>query len=171
MRLKVLTFASLLVACVLVTGCGLLFTKVIFGCLPEGTEIDTPNGPVAVENIRAGDQVIGYHGKAVTVQQVHQYREDASQTRHLALTFTNGATVSLSPRHRIGGTPASQLKPGDRVGEHTVAEITPVGFVVRSYDLLTDDPGYRIGGIPVNSMIKEMARSAYPMPSPTTPPR
>jgi hypothetical protein len=29
--------------------------------------------------------------------------------------------------------------------------------VSRSFDLLTDDAGYRIGGIPVNSMIAEMA--------------
>ncbi len=165
MRLKILKFTALLAVCVLATGCGLIFAKVKFGCLPEGTRIDTPNGPVAVEDIRAGDQVIGYHGKAVTVQQVHQYREDATQTRHLAVTFTNGSTVQLSPRHRIGGIPASKLKPGSRVGEHTVSEVIAVGFVERSYDLLTDDPGYRIEGIPVNSMIREMARAAYPHPT------
>lgn len=151
-------FTLLLAACMLSSGCGLITLKALFGCLPEGAAIDTPNGPVPVEQIRAGDQVIGYHGETVTVQQIHQYREDAEATRHLAVTFTNGSTIRLSPRHRIAGIPADELKPGDRAGGHTVSEVTAIGQVARSYDLLTDDPGYRIQGIPVNSMIVEMAR-------------
>ena len=162
MRLMTLKLSCLLAACILISGCGLLAVKAVLGCLPEGTEIDTPHGPVAVEDIRAGDQVIGYHGKVVTVQQVHQYREDVTKTRHLAVTFSNGSTIQLSPRHRIAGIPAGELKAGDRVGEHTVSKVAPIGQVARSYDLLTDDPGYRIQGIPVNSMIQEMARAAYP---------
>ena len=31
---------------------------------------------------------------------------------------------------------------------------------MRSYDLLTTDSGYRISGIPVNSMIEEMVNTA-----------
>ena len=166
MRLKILKSTLLLALCILISGCGLVFAKVRFGCLPEGSAIDTPNGPVLIEDIQTGDQVIGYHGHAVTVQQVHQYREDVAETRHLAVTFDKGSTIQLSPRHRIAGIPAGKLKPGDRVGEHTVSEVKSIGAVERSYDLLTDDPGYRIEGISVNSMIREMAKAAYPAPSP-----
>jgi hypothetical protein len=164
--LKPLLILALLAVCLLSSGCGLLFAKMAFGCLPEGTTIDTPGGPVPVEQLRTGDQVTGYHGKVVTVQQIHQYQENAAETRHLAVTFANGSTVRLSPRHRIHGTPAANLKPGDRLGVNTVAEVVPFGDVARSFDLLTDDSGYRIQGIPVNSMIEEMAKAAYPTASP-----
>jgi len=157
---------SVLACCLLLSGCGLLLnagiTKLAFGCLPEGTRIDTPSGPVPVEELRTGDPVIGYHGAVTTVRQIHQYQEDPSRTRHLSLTFGNGARVQLSPRHRIGGTPAGQLKAGDRVGNHIVVRVHPLANVSRSFDLLTDDPGYRIQEIPVNSMIEEMAGATFP---------
>jgi len=147
------------------TSCGLLGTamslglaKLQFGCLPEGTLVDTPNGGVAVEDLEAGDRVIGYDGEAVVIRQVHQYQEDATQTRHLTVVFEGGATVQLSPRHRISGVPAGDLKVGDELGDFTVQEISPLGSVSRSFDLLTDDAGYQIQGVPVNSMIREMAR-------------
>ena len=92
--------------------------------------------------------------------------ENAAEIRHLAVSFTNGSTVRLSPRHRIAGIPAGKLKPGDRLGINTVADVVPFGNVSRSFDLLTDDPGYRIQGIPVNSMIEEMANAAFPAASP-----
>lgn len=151
----------LFAACILLSGCGLLLnagiTKLAFGCLPAGTRIDTPSGPVPVEELRTGDRVIGYYGSVTTVRQIHQYQEDPSRVRHLTVTFTNGSRISLSPRHRIGGVPAGRLGTGDRVGDHTVDRVHPLGNVSRSFDLLTNDPGYRIGGIPVNSMIEEMA--------------
>lgn len=131
--------------------------KLQFGCLPEGTMIDTPDGPVQVEQLQTGDRVIGYEGRVVVVRQLHQYQEDAAETRHLKVVFEGGAVVQLSPQHRIGGIPAKDLKPGDRVGKSVVASVQPLGGVSRSFDLLTDDAGYRIQGIPVNSMIREMA--------------
>ncbi len=50
-----------------------------------------------------------------------------------------------------------RLKAGDRIGERTVSSVQSLEGVSRSFDLLTDDRGYRIHGIPVNSMIEEMA--------------
>ena len=35
--------------------------KVILTCIPEGTKIDTPDGPVAIEDIKAGTKVKGYY--------------------------------------------------------------------------------------------------------------
>ncbi|MDB4354028.1 Hint domain-containing protein [Akkermansiaceae bacterium] len=134
--------------------------KLQFGCLPEGTFIDGPEGPVPVEDLRAGDRVIGYEGEVVVISQHHQYLEDASQVRHLKVVFEGGEEVQLSPRHRIGGIPAGALTPGSQVGAHVVARVESVGGVSRSFDLLTSDAGYQIGGIPVNSMIGEMAASS-----------
>ena len=66
------------------------------GCLVEGTLIDTPSGPTPIEKLRTGDLVIGYKGSPVALQQVHQYREDPSQSRHLTVEFSNGAELQLS---------------------------------------------------------------------------
>ena len=146
-----------LVSCALL---GLGMAKLQFGCLPEGTLIDSPYGPVPVESLEVGDRVIGYDGDVVVIRQLHQYLEDSTQVRHLKVTFEGGEVVQLSPRHRIRGTPASDLMPGDQVEDDIVARVDRLGGVSRSFDLLTDDAGYRIQGIPVNSMIREMAASS-----------
>lgn len=151
-------------ACLLLNSCGLFRTavgvgmiKIRFGCLVEGSPIDTPTGPVLVENLHTGDRIIGFDGALCTVLQVHQYHEDVATSRHLTVRFSDGAEIQLSPRHRIAGIPAGELVPGDRVDGHVVIEVRPLGGVARSFDLLTEDQGYRIHGIPVNSMIEEMA--------------
>ncbi len=134
--------------------------KLIFSCLPEGTQIDTPNGSQSVESLKAGDKVIGYSGKSVTVKQIHEYDEDAKAAKFMTVEFHNGAKVNLCEMHRIGGVRAINLKPGDKISAgQTVKSITRYVGVEISYDLLTDDAGYRIGGIPVNSMIGEMAHA------------
>ena len=153
-----------LFTCAMLSNCTLVgvaasagLMKMQFGCLPEGTLIDSPRGPVAVEDISAGDRVTGYDGSVVVVRQVHQYHEDPAASRHLAIRFMGNDEIRLSPRHRIAGIPAGDLKPGDRVGGRIVSSVRPLSGVFRSFDLLTDDRGYRVGGIPVNSMIEEMA--------------
>ena len=159
--LLVCMFAFSLVSCgVLGPAAKLGLMKLQFGCLPEGSMIDTPEGAVRVEDLKTGDQVTGYDGEPVEVQQVHQYQENAAQVRHLKVVFSGGREVQLSPQHRIGGIPARDLKVGDTVGGHAVEEIEPLGGVSRSFDLLTSDAGYQIKGVPVNSMIREMATAA-----------
>lgn len=154
---------SILCCSLSLMSCGLLglaasagMVKLQFGCLPEGTMIDTPAGPVPVEQLKTGDRVIGYDGAVVEIQQLHQYQEDVAKVRHLKVVFEGGEVIQLSPRHRIGEIPAGNLKPGDKIGKSIVAEVRSLGGVSRSFDLLTDDAGYRIQGIPVNSMIGEM---------------
>lgn len=135
---------------------GLGMAKLKFGCLPQGTLIDTADGPVKIESLKAGDLICGFSGKPVQITQIHQYREDPATSRYLTVSFTNGASISASPRHRIDHMPASRLVVGGVCGPHTVTRIEPLHGVSRSFDLLTEDAGYRIGGIPVNSMIEEM---------------
>lgn len=130
--------------------------KLQFGCLPEGSRIDTAAGPVKIEKLKAGDTITGFNGSQVHISQIHQYREDPATSRYLTISFSNGSTVSASPRHRIDGTPAAELEIGDHCGGEIVTRIDALQGVSRSFDLLTEDSGYRIGGIPVNSMIEEM---------------
>ena len=133
--------------------------KMTFACLPEGTRIDTPDGPVAIEELRAGDRVVGFGGDAVRLLQLHAYAEEPA-TEFLTVEFADGARVELCGMHRIDGVRAKDLSPGDEVAGRRVARIGRRAGVTRSYDLLTEDAGYRIAGVPVNSMIEERAAAA-----------
>ena len=157
-----LAFCALVVA----SGCGLIrgalglavplaATKLTLSCLPEGTRIDTPDGARPVEEVRAGDIVIGFDGEHVRVLQAHAYAE-SDETEFLTVSFEGGATVELCRMHRIAGVRAKCLKPGATVDGRRVEKLTTRRGVLRSYDLLTEDDGYRISGVPVNSMIEEM---------------
>jgi len=134
--------------------------KLIFSCIPEGTAIDTPDGPKPIETLRPGDEVIGFSGKPVRIMQMHGYIEDPAGERFHEITFDNGAVVRLCDMHRIDGVRANRVMPGAQLGGQTVKFVTIYGGVERSYDLLTEDDGYRISGIPVNSMIEEMIEAA-----------
>lgn len=155
-----LSFSLLLPSCSLIgTALGLGLAKLQFGCLPEGSLIDTASGPVKIESLKSGDLIHGFNGGLVRITQIHQYQEDPARSRYLSISFDNGSTINASPRHRIHHVPASSFAVGDRCGAHTVTRIESVHGVSRSFDLLTEDEGYRIGGIPVNSMIEEMLKN------------
>lgn len=157
-RLVISAFSILLIA-LLLPSCSLLnlgLIKLRFGCVPEGTRIDTASGPVQIEHLKTGDTVTGFGGSPVRITQIHQYQEDPATSHYLRVSFSNGEAVTVSARHRIDGIPAGDLKIGDGQGSETVTGIGAVHGVSRSFDLLTEDSGYRIGGIPVNSMIEEM---------------
>ena len=135
--------------------------KLLFACLPEGTEIDIPGGETqAIETLRSGDLVVGYDGDPVKILQIHGYLEDPEETEFFEVTFSNGATVDLCGMHRIEDIRAQDLQIGSELpsGLSVVAVRTYRG-VERSYDILTEDKGYRIGGVAVNSMIEEMYRA------------
>lgn len=134
--------------------------KIFFACIPEGTQVDTPNGSRAIEDIQAGDQVIGFSGKPVRVIQKHSYLEDPSVPRFYRVEFSNGSLVDLCDMHRIAGVRARDLHPGISVGGFTVRSCSTYGGVKHSFDLLTEDAGYRVQGVPVNSMIEEMVHAA-----------
>lgn len=144
-----------------ITGPSLLdIAKLTYACIPEGTEIDTPSGPRRIEDLRAGDSVIGYSGKPVRVLQIHGYLENPHPKRFHRVAFTNGSVVELCDQHRIAGTRALQIEVGDTIGGVSVQSNETYAGVSRSYDLLTEDEGYRIQGIPVNSMIEELVGTA-----------
>lgn len=164
-QLRILAASVAAVSALSLGGCGLLSMaialaplKLMFACLPEGTQIDIPGGQTqAIETLRGGDLVIGYDGGPVQIMQIHGYLEDAEESVFHAITFSNGSTVDLCSMHRIEGIRAKDLTVGYLTPSGlSVVEATTYRGVERSYDILTEDEGYRIGGVSVNSMIEEM---------------
>ena len=164
--LGLLTFSLATTSCGLIgtavkTAVSLAPTKAILSCLPEGTAIDTPEGPKAIEDLKAGELVIGFKGAPVKILQVHNYLEDHTAKRFMTIEFSNGAKVDLCDKHRIQGIRAEDLAEGSLLDSGEVVQAVSIyGGVERSYDLLTEDAGYQINRIPVNSMIEELYETA-----------
>jgi len=119
-------------------------------CIPKGVYIDSIDKKILIEDIKSGDVVIGYDGNPVKVLQKHEYLEDPTKERFYKVKFNNGSIVDVCDMHRIKGVRAKNIK-------ENVVEKEVYSGVEFSYDLLTEDLGYRIDGIPVNSMIEELA--------------
>ena len=127
--------------------------KAAFKCIPKNTYIDVEGGKVKIEDIKAGDMVMGYWGTPVKVMQKHEYVEDPTATRFFEITFDYDGEkriVNCCDLHKISNTRAMDIKDNDIVTKKLY------NGVETSYDLLTEDIGYRISGIPVNSMIPEL---------------
>jgi len=137
---------------------GIATAKAFMLCIPEGQVIDTPDGQKKIEDLDVGDTVIGFNGLPVTIDQKHSYREDPSINRFLEIELSNGNSISLCDKHKIDGIESGQLK--DEVFGNQINSIKRFDGVSKSFDLLTSDDGYRIHGIPVNSMIEEVALKA-----------
>jgi hypothetical protein len=121
-------------------------------CIAKGICIDTVNGSVPIEDINVGDMVIGYNGNPTMVIQKHNYKEDPKSTFYDIKIRYDGKvrTVNVGGWHRIMDVPAPDIK-------ENIIEKNEYKGVEFSYDLLTEDAGYRMNGVPVNSMIEEMA--------------
>ena len=133
--------------------------KLMFACIPEHTSVDTPAGPRPIEHFAAGDTVIGFGGKPVRILQKHSYLEDPG-TVFLHITFADGASVDVCGMHRVAGIRARGIRIGQIIAGREVTRIESRTGETHSFDLLTEDAGYQINGVPVNSMIEEMHEAA-----------
>tara|TARA_R110000796_G_scaffold7314_3_gene25109 strand:- start:4134 stop:5354 length:1221 start_codon:yes stop_codon:yes gene_type:complete len=129
---------------------GMQMLKIYYVCVPEGVKIDGIDNKINIEDIKPGDVVIGYDGNPVKVLQKHEYLEDPTKERFYEVEFNNGSKVNVCDMHKIKCIAAKDIT-------ENVLSKKVYGGVKFSYDLLTEDLGYRIDGIPVNSMIAEMA--------------
>jgi hypothetical protein len=162
--LAMLSLAAGLCSCSLISPLvqmGLPFAglKMTFACIPEHTPVDTAAGPRPIEQLEPGDSVIGFGGKPVRILQKHSYLEQP-ETVFLHITFADGASVDLCGMHRIAGIRARKIQLHQTIAGRQVTGIESHCGETRSYDLLTEDAGYRIHGVPVNSMIEEMHAAA-----------
>ena len=133
--------------------------KLMFACIPEHTRVDTPAGPRPIEQFEAGDLVIGFSGKPMRILQKHSYLENP-ETVFLRITFSDGALVDLCGMHRVAGIRARGIRVGQTIAGRKVTSIESHCGEIHSFDLLTEDAGYQMHGVPVNSMIEEMNKAA-----------
>jgi len=135
-------------------------TKVVLACIAEGAELDSLPGlpSIPIEFVRVGDIVLGKDGVPCVVVQVRHYAElhDAQKlVPFYRLVRHDGRVIPACAKHIIAGKPMSYW--------HATGAALPLPGVLRSYDVLTNglDGGYRIAGIPVDSMIEVDARAAH----------
>lgn len=131
-------------------------TKAMFMCIPENTMIDTPVGRQNIEHLKAGDTVIGFDGELVKVLQKHEYAENPDTKRFLKIHLEDGTKIDTCDMHRINDVRAKNYNVGNYINNSKIIKVDWYNGVERSFDLLTEDKGYRIGGVPINSMIEEL---------------
>ena len=138
---------------------GILITKMLMACMPGYQCIDTPSGPKAVKDLKGGDSVIGYDGNEAFIVQACSWNQDPTRT-FLTITREDGSAFTVCDNHKILGIPAMEWTEGSDMGGSRIKSITASNGLLTSYDILTNQGGYRIAGVPVNSMIPEMNRLA-----------
>lgn len=138
-------------------GASALNAKAVMLCIPSGALVDVPSGQVAIDTIKPGDHVIGFDGNPIEVSQVHCYKDDPTANRFLRFEFEDGSEVNLCENHRMADRHSKDYKQGEIINGKRIMAIKRYGGVSRSYDLVTADKGYRMAGVPVNSMVVEMA--------------
>ena len=114
-------------------------------CLARGTLIDTPSGPVAVDQLKVGDVIwtrdAAGHRFAAAVARVGSVPVPSShQIVHLVLD--DGRSVDVSPGHPLtDGGYAGELRAGDHYDGATVVSATLADYDGgRTFDVLPDGP-------------------------------
>jgi len=110
-------------------------------CLAFGVRIATPNGPVAVQDIRVGMSVwsTDRHGRRIREVVLQTGRIEAPLGHQVVrLELADGRVVFVSPGHpTAGGTPVGDLRPGDRMDGSVVVSSTRLAYRgAFTYDLL-----------------------------------
>lgn len=130
---------------------GLLST----GCIVEGTPIDTPSGPRAIEDLREGDLVTTRSGEGRILRVL-----PARSLGFLRIVFDDGGVLCATAVHPIatpsGWMEAGTLAPGSAVvgreGMRTVASVDLARSWIRVYDLeVSPDPTFVAGGVVVHN--------------------
>ena len=136
-------------------GLGAIFGLPIPSCMPGDQCIDTPTGPKAVKDLKGGDQVIGYDGNVAYIAQACSWNQDPLRT-FLTITREDGSSFTVCDDHKVMGIPAMEWVEGAELAGSKITSIKPSTGLLTSYDILTNQGGYRINGVPVNSMIPEI---------------
>jgi hypothetical protein len=129
-------------------------------CLARGTRIATPDGEIAIEDIRVGMRVwsIDEAGNrvATNVVLIGRTRVPASH-QMVRIVLDDGRSVRASAGHPlVDGRPIVTLKAGDRLDGATVLSATSEPHDGGStFDLLPDSPtgAYFADGIPLGSTL------------------
>jgi len=140
-------------------------------CFAQGTRIDTPRGPVAVEHLRVGDTVLTARGEQRTVEWLGRRRVecrhhprpwDVRPVRIAAGAFGAGLprrALRLSPDHAVyvgdGLIPVRYLVNGASVVQEDVDEVAYWHVELRRHDVLLAE------GLPAESYLDTGNRHAF----------
>ncbi|MCJ7783555.1 MAG: TIM44-like domain-containing protein, partial [Desulfobacterales bacterium] len=111
------------------------------GCFPAGTRIATPKGPVAIESLASGDEVLAVTGDGFTVRSTVKTVFVSKDT--MVRIKTNGGDLVTTAEHPVSlkegmFKQAGDLHPGDRVMKWKNGRLT--AKTVRKV-LFTEDEG------------------------------
>ena len=129
-------------------------------CLARGTLIDTPGGPVPVEQLRLGDPIWTLDGTGRRVAGTVVLLGSATAPgdhQVIRLVLADGRTVSASPGHPLAdGRLLGDARVGDTVDGSRVVAADRLAYPFgRTFDLLAsgDTGSYFAGGIALGSTI------------------
>jgi len=131
-------------------------------CLAEGTLIDTPGGPVPVENLRVGDPVWTMNGSGERVSgTILRTSRVPVPARHqvIHIVLSDGRELWASPGHPTAdGKTLGDLKVNDLLDEAQVVKVEPIRYTgIATYDLLPSGVTgfYWANGILIGSTLAE----------------
>jgi hypothetical protein len=129
-------------------------------CIVEGTEIDTPGGPVRIEALQTG-QGVWTRGTSGTREQGRVVtKQEARASTHLEIALEDGTVLKATALHPIaipeGWREADRLVAGDRVvtrdGDRKIATIVERKGEVRVFDLEVEpNPNFYAAGVLVHN--------------------
>jgi hypothetical protein len=133
-------------------------------CLARGTLIDTPDGPVAVEELRLGDPIWTMDGRGRRVAgTVIALGSTPAPAGHevIRLELADARVVTASPGHPLAdGRQLATVRVGDLVDGSAVIASTRIPYAGdATFDLVASGPTgtYFAGGIPLGTTLRPSA--------------
>ena len=146
----------------LIKGASAIFSLGLTACMPGDQCIDTPNGPKPIKDLKGGDVVIGYNGEEAFIMQACSWNQDPTRT-FLTITREDGSAFTVCDDHKILGIPAMEWAEGADMAGSRIKSITASSGLLTSYDIMTNQGGYQIAGVPFRTPPKRHAlQSRYP---------
>lgn len=123
-------------------------------CLPGGTRIATPRGPVPVSELGLGDAILDVHGRERRVL-LRQRVSAPAAARAVRLVLVDGRVVTASGLHPLAdGRPFATIRAGDTVDGARIVRVesVPLGEDA-TWDIGTGTP-YLADGVPLGSTLE-----------------
>lgn len=110
-------------------------------CMASGTLVATPNGEIAIEELRTNDRVFSLHsGRVQAVKVLATQRLRVKNHSMAQIRLPDGFVVEISGEHPLGdGRPLWALNPGEIVGNVQIEGLTVVPYEGEyTHDVLPD---------------------------------